>query len=1459
MVAAVQADNGIIFNSLTEGNGTLTIGTASGQFTSGSPFTTNRPIAVGGEVATINVNGNAVALDGPLVSLGVDGDGIGNADGISDLTIDDNSSANNGSLVLSTASPDFYGNIIIGNNGAPTVDVMSDAALGSTTGLATGSGQTIIGEVELNGGIFQTGASFSAPERDFFLGGGSTFDVDGNTTSWGTMTDVQRTLEIKNSSTTTAGAVAFSNLTISATAILQLAGGTKGETVTFTNGIVRTGNDTLVIQPSSTSSLSSTEKVFSSGSSTTLVNTIAPVWIVENNDVSGGGGPYDFVNYGANGYVKASYDSTATLNGSTGADVVALSGAATLGGSASVYALNTEGKTVTIGSNTLTIGDGTNAAGLILASGTSISGGTLAFGGSEGVIWLSGSNPTISSQITGTGGLDFSGSGTVAISTAANVSGAITVDSGTVVLSATNVFAGDAAGIELTNVKSKPSAAKLTISANNQFTELNSVGNNSTVTVNSGAALTLGDTINNLSSTLSATITESGTAAAGALTFDGSGLFDLSGGKITLLVGSTIIVNDTAQLRVVASEFSANSITVNLAGAGSQLQFAQNGGGQFANAITGNGELHLIGGTLQLTETAGANTYSGGTTVETGSTPDLTTNQVSTGNANITDAGGLIVFDQDFAGIYSGVISDGQEMGTGPMMSGSLDIDDSVNDNASNNDVTLSAVQTYSGATYVEAGTLTLGVANALEDSSGVTLGRVGGAVDSQTATLVLDASNQLSSLSSDADNTTLVVLNGETLTLTPASGTDSVYGGVVSDGTPTGGSVVVDGAGTVTFTGDNTFTGGVTIDEGTFEAGNASAAGTGPITLSGADTTLKIDQGDVPANTIDGFTGGDTIDLAGITLDANGGAQLEANNVLKITEDGNTYDLNLNASVSYAGDYFHVAADSSGTGIAITEIADPILTVDDGSSTPIGAAAAGNVAFTLTGLDLGDAGSVTFTDGGGHTVVVSVSSSQASYSANLASLADGTITSALTLIDNAVEPVAGNSVSLDQDLGEQAALSLSADTSVVGSSAESAVPFTIAGLDPEDTGTVTFTDQNGNTVKVSVTGTQTSYTANLSGLAVATVTSTLAVNTDPAGNTFTPVAGPSITLGSVGAGQIIIVHDGNSTGVVYSNIQTAINAASAGDTIEIGAGTYSGQYTVSGAALNGLTIEGIGAVTVEAPTSPLAETDVSPISGNAIDGIFTVDGASNVTISGLMIDGLDEGANFAAGQPGEASLVGIAYVNATGGTVNNVTVTGTREIRCRHRRPAQLRHPRHKYQPGQRQRAGRGRGRRPPQYDHDQQFHRREFSEGRHRRRIRQRRHHQQHRHRPRRRQHGAERHRGGRLDRHDLRQLDQQYRLFGHKCRRDRCAGVLRSGHRHHWQQFHWRAGQRPHHRGLTGRRLCTGFDQWPNHRQHVLQCGRRHCRRVRCLRPGQRSQRHLGYIRQHRDQRGQPHQRR
>ena len=57
------------------------------------------------------------------------------------------------------------------------------------------------------------------------------------------------------------------------------------------------------------------------------------------------------------------------------------------------------------------------------------------------------------------------------------------------------------------------SNAILTITANNAFAALNSVGNNSAVNIQSGAALTIGDATNNFSSTLSSNITETGAAA----------------------------------------------------------------------------------------------------------------------------------------------------------------------------------------------------------------------------------------------------------------------------------------------------------------------------------------------------------------------------------------------------------------------------------------------------------------------------------------------------------------------------------------------------------------------------------------------------------------------------------------------------------------------------------------------------------------------------------------------------------------------------------------------------------------------------------------------------------------------------------------------------------------------------------------------------------------------------------
>jgi hypothetical protein len=199
---------------------------------------------------------------------------------------------------------------------------------------------------------------------------------------------------------------------------------------------------------------------------------------------------------------------------------------------------------------------------------------------------------------------------------------------------------------------------------------------------------------------------------------------------------------------------------------------------------------------------------------------------------------------------------------------------------------------------------------------------------------------------------------------------------------------------------------------------------------------------------------------------------------------------------------------DDTGEQAALTLTIGPTL---------IGSAAATMVPFEIAGLDLEDTGTVTFTDPNGNMVTVNVNGGQTSYTADLSSLADGAITSSLAVntdpAGNTFTPVAGTIVTLDQDIGEQAVLKLTVLNTSINAATAPAVAFTIAGLDAEDMGTVTFTDVNKQTVTVQVTGGQTTYTANLGSLVDGTITSSLAVSADPAGNAFTPVAGPKLTL----------------------------------------------------------------------------------------------------------------------------------------------------------------------------------------------------------------------------------------------------------------------------------------------------------------------------------------------------------
>src|SRR5262249_25180237 len=55
-----------------------------------------------------------------------------------------------------------------------------------------------------------------------------------------------------------------------------------------------------------------------------------------------------------------------------------------------------------------------------------------------------------------------------------------------------------------------------------------------------------------------------------------------------------------------------------------------------------------------------------------------------------------------------------------------------------------------------------------------------------------------------------------------------------------------------------------------------------------------------------------------------------------------------------------------------------PSVLVNVGSTTPIGAAGAGQVAFTISGLEADDSGTLTFSDQAGHTVLVTIVNGQA-------------------------------------------------------------------------------------------------------------------------------------------------------------------------------------------------------------------------------------------------------------------------------------------------------------------------------------------------------------------------------------------------------------------------------------------------------------------------------------------------
>ncbi|WP_079948833.1 fibronectin-binding autotransporter adhesin ShdA [Salmonella enterica] len=301
--------------------------------------------------------------------------------------------------------------------------------------------------------------------------------------------------------------------------------------------------------------------------------------------------------------------------------------------------------------------------------------------------------------------------------------------------------------------------------------------------------------------------------------------------------------------------------------------------GTLDNNVTGEGQI-VKSGSDELIVT-GDNNYSGGTTI-TGGT--LTADHAdSLGTGAIANSGVLQVGEGELENTLSGAGSL-VKTGTG--------------------ELTLSGDNSYSGTTTITGGTLTADHADSLGTgtiaNSGVlqvgegelenTLSGSGSLVKTGTGELTLSGDNTYSG------GTTIT---GGTLTADHAdslgsgdidnNGVLQVGEGELKNTLSGTGSLVKIGTGELTLSGDNTYSGGTTIDDGVLIADNADSLGTGAVANNGV---LQVDaNGAFELANVTTHSGATTALAAGSTLDAGQLTQ----------EDGSTLSIDLGAATDEA------------------------------------------------------------------------------------------------------------------------------------------------------------------------------------------------------------------------------------------------------------------------------------------------------------------------------------------------------------------------------------------------------------------------------------------------------------------------------------------------------------------------------------------------------------------------------
>ncbi|MCC5834584.1 MAG: autotransporter-associated beta strand repeat-containing protein [Opitutales bacterium] len=442
-------------------------------------------------------------------------------------------------------------------------------------------------------------------------------------------------------------------------------------------------------------------------------------------------------------------------------------GAFTLQGSNIAYALaNNSAELQTIANNLIVANPQTwraNTSKLLLT-------GTVSLG--SNLLTLTGNSETeMTGIISGSGGLLKSGSGLLVLRGANTYTGGTTVSGGTLQGSTTSLQGS------ITN------NASLVFDQTSSGTFAGSIGGSGSLFRRGAGVVTFSGTNSYTGDTIieSGTLRVQGGTAIGdqsriVLSNHSSAIFDLGGSSET--IGS-----------LSGGGSSGGNVTL---GSGTLTVGADNTSTTYSGIISGTGQLvHTGSGMLTL---AGANTYSGGTTIQSGALQGTSTSL----QGNILNQSELI-FNQSNSGTYAGNISgDGNVIRQG---SGVL---------------TFSGNNVYSGDTLIESGTLRVQGGQAIGDQSRVVLANTAGAV------FDLGGSNEtIGSLAGGGSQGGSVQLGSGILSV-GADNTDSTFAGVISGS----GQLNAIGDGVLTLSGANTYTGGTTVSAGTLEGTTTSLQG---------------------------------------------------------------------------------------------------------------------------------------------------------------------------------------------------------------------------------------------------------------------------------------------------------------------------------------------------------------------------------------------------------------------------------------------------------------------------------------------------------------------------------------------------------------------------------------------------------------------------------------------------------